>query len=171
MGMTLEGEFWEGKMYSPTWNYLTIAHFFLSLTSSAANICLVLAFCDSKLGWVFKYPSAILAAVWCTISYAQYQVLFHGYGTRFLTAQLPFELVTFATAMPGALFGLCIKYEAGSLSCASVLPMFYPILNFAQPLLGVTGHWSLLINNVWLYITVVLIWGHCGKPTPAARMW
>ena len=102
MGMTLEGEFWEGKMYSPTWNYSTIAHFFLSMTSSAANICLVLAFCDSKLGWVFKYPSAILAAVWCTISYAQYQVLFHGYGTRFLTAQLPFELVTFATAMPGA---------------------------------------------------------------------
>ena len=94
LGVPMEGEFWTGGGEAG-FTYRTLMSAGLSFFSSSANLCLVLAVCDSKLSWTSKFPLVFFSVFYLTYFFSMMGPIMVGKPTTWLKSQFPVEMMTF----------------------------------------------------------------------------
>lgn len=164
IGTPMEGDFWAGDI-GEVFNYRTIMAAGLSFFSSSANLCLVLAMCDSKLPFAVKAPLVWFTVYYMTFFFSSVSMMIIGKPATWLKAQFPVEMMTFGIWLPSAAWGLAYRWP--TIDVAQSLPLIVMLLQ--TPLQAVVSpHYSLVTTTVLLVLSVPIYTALFGARKTAA---
>ena len=162
LGVPMEGEFWTGDAGSAL-TYRTLMSAGLSFFSSSANLCLVLAVCDSKLSYVSKFPLVFFSVFYLTYFFSSVGPIIIGKPTTWLKSQFPIEMMTFGMWLPSSAWGVAYRWQ--TLDVGQSLPLAVMLLQTPMQAL-ISPHYTLFASTCLLILAVpvyAMIYGSSRK--------